>query len=99
MKYRGVCTLGVLQAFELACTKIELDTPDERRVGIGLEVGVDQVGEVPRVAVDLDQVCPFDDSQIGTGAAFVNPEERVQRIEGTSMDVDSVRQQFADLRI
>jgi hypothetical protein len=50
------------------------------------------------LAVQLDQVGARDRAEIGPGASLVDAEERVERFEGTAMDVEGVGQELADGR-
>jgi hypothetical protein len=53
---RRVHARGVIRALDLAGPQVELDAPKERRVRVGVEVGIDQVRDLARMAVQLDQV-------------------------------------------
>ena len=64
---RRVGTAAVLQAVDLAGPQLELDAPQQGRVGVGLELGVDQVRDLAGLAVQLDQVRPLDLPEVGTG--------------------------------
>src|SRR5207249_2960765 len=58
----------------------------------------DQVREFPGPAVDLDEVGAFDLAQVGSAAAFVDPQQRLQLFHGTLVNVEIVRQELADTR-
>ena len=47
---------------------------------VGLEVGIDQVRDLPRMPVQLDQVRPLDLAKIRPGEALVDPQQRLERI-------------------
>ena len=65
---------------------------------VGLEIGIDEVRNLARLAVQLDQVGPFDLAEVGPGASLVDAEQRVERLQRGAMDVEGIRQQFADGR-
>src|SRR5208337_1224023 len=67
----GIGALGVVEAVELPRSQRELDAAEQGRVRVGGEVGIDQVRDLPRMPVQLDQVRP--------GAALVHPEQRLGR--------------------
>ena len=90
---------GEFQAVDLTGTERELDAPEQCRVRIGLEVGIDEVRDLAGVTVQLDQVGPVDLAQVGPGAPFVDAQQRVERFEGAAMDVEGIRQQLADRRV
>ena len=48
--------------------------------------------------MQLDQVGPVESAEVGSGASLVDAQERIERLERSAMDVQSVRQQFADGR-
>ncbi len=75
---RRVIARRVVGALELAGPQVQLDAPEQGRVRVGLEVGVDQVGELARMAVDLDQVGPLDLAEVRPAAALIDAEERVE---------------------
>src|SRR5271166_386595 len=70
----------VVEAVELARPERELDAAEQGRVRVGLEVGTDQVRDLPRMPVQLDQVRPLDLAETRAGAALVHPEQRLERI-------------------
>jgi hypothetical protein len=49
--------------------------------------------------VQLDQVGTFDLSQVGPGAALVDAEQLIERLECAAVDVKSIRQQLAGRRL
>jgi len=65
---------GVVEAVELPRPERELDAAQQGRVRVGLEVGIDQVRDLPRMPVQFDQVRPLDLAQVRPGAALLNPE-------------------------
>ena len=67
-------------------------------VGVGLEVGVDQVRDLARMAVQLDQVGAFDLAEVRPVAALVDAEQRVERFQGAAVEIQGVGQQLADVR-
>ena len=91
----GFSLRGVVDALDLARPQVELDAPQQGRVRVGLEVGVDEIRDLARVPVQLDQVGPLDLTEVGAGAALVDAEQRVERFEGTAMDVEGIRQELA----
>jgi hypothetical protein len=98
MENRRIPAGGIVEAVDLAGAERELDAALERRVRVGLEIGIDEVRNLARLTVQLDQVGPIDFSQVCTGASLVNAQKRIERIERGPMDVESARQQFADGR-
>lgn len=69
----GIGARRVVVAVELPRPERELDAAEQGRVRVGLEVGIDQVRDLPRVPVQLDQVHPLDLAQIRPGAAPRKP--------------------------
>jgi len=72
----GIGARRVVVAVELPRPERELDAAEQGRVRVGLEVGIDQVRDLPRMPVRLDQVRPLDLAQVRAGAALVHPEQR-----------------------
>ena len=99
MEDRRIRAGGVIEAIDLACRDRELDATQQRRVRVGLEFGVDEIRDLARLAVQLDQVGPVDLTEVGSGASLVDAEQRIERFEGRRMDVEGVRQEFADGRL
>ena len=62
---RRVLAPCVVDALDLAGLQVELDAPQQCRVRVGLEVGVDEIGDLARVPVQLDQVGPLDLAEVG----------------------------------
>ncbi len=50
----GIGTLGVVEAVELPRPQRELDAAQQARVRVSLEVGIDQLRDLPRIPVQLD---------------------------------------------
>jgi len=94
----GRAPLAVLVALNLPRPQVQLDAAGEGRVRVGFEGGVDEIRQLSRPPVDFDDVRPLDLAEVGAAAAFVNPQDRRQRIQGALVDVQVVRQQFADGR-
>ena len=65
---------------------------------VGVEVGVGQVRDLARVAVELDQVGALDLAEVGAGAALVDAEQRVEGLQRGAVDVQGVGQELADGR-
>ena len=59
----GIGALGVAEAVELPRPERELDAAEQGWVRAGGEVGIDQVRDLPRMPVQLDQVRPLDLAQ------------------------------------
>ena len=78
MEDGGIGALGVVEAVELPRPQRELDAAAQGRVRVGLEVGINQVRDLPGMPVQLDQVRPLDLTEIRPGAALVNPEQRLE---------------------
>ncbi len=92
----GVGALGVVEAVELPRPERELDAAEQGRGRVGLEVGIDQVRDLPRMPVQLDQVRPLDLAQVRSGAALVNPEQRLERVQRLAVNSEGVRQELSD---
>jgi len=45
---------------------------------VGVEIGIDQVGELAALAMDLDQVGALDLAEVGPAAALVDVEQRAE---------------------
>src|SRR5208282_5021244 len=74
----GIGARRVVEAVELPRPERELDAAQQGRVRVGLEVGIDQVRDLPRMPVQLDQVRPLDLAQVRPGAALVNPQQHLE---------------------
>jgi hypothetical protein len=96
MEDRRIGAGSVIEAVNLEGTERELDTSLERRVRLGLEIGINEVRNLAGLAVQLDQVGPVNLPQVGAGASFVDAEQRIERLEGAAMIVEGRRQQLAD---
>jgi hypothetical protein len=66
---------------------------------IGVEVGIDEIRNLAGMPVQLDQVGAVDLAQVRPGAPLVNPQQRIERVECTAMDIKRIRQQLADRRL
>jgi len=88
----GIGALGEIEAVELPRPQRELDATEQGRVRVVLEVGIDQVRDLPRMPVQLDQVRPLDLAQVRSGAALVHPEQDLEPAPDWSDD--SVRGDF-----
>jgi hypothetical protein len=98
MQDRWVGTGGVIEAIDLAGPERELDAAEQGRVRVGLEIGINEIRNLARLPVQLDQVGPVERSQVSPGTSLVNSQERVERLERRAMDVERGRQQLADGR-
>ena len=58
---------------------------------VGLELGIREIRNLPRMPMQLDQVRALDLSQIRPGTALVNPEQRIERIERVAVDIERIR--------
>jgi hypothetical protein len=65
---------------------------------IVLEFRIDQVRELARPAVNLDDVRPFHLAELGSATAFVYPQQWLKRIEGASVNVQVIRKEFPHCR-
>ena len=92
----GIGARRVVVAVELPRPERELDAAEQGRVRVGLEVGIDQVRDLPRMPVQLDQVRSFDRAQVRSGAALLNPQQRLERIEGVAVNIEGVQQELSD---
>jgi len=61
-------------------------------VRIGPEIGTHEVGDLARVAAQLDQVGSVDLPKVSPGASPVNAKQRVEGLERAAMDVEDIRQ-------
>ena len=95
---RRVGAGGVIGALDLAGPQVELDAAQQGRVRVGVEVGVGQVRDLARMAVELDQVGALDLAEVGAGAALVDAEQRVEGLQGGAVDVQGIGQELADGR-
>jgi hypothetical protein len=95
---RRVVAGSVIETFNLACPEAQLDTAQQGRVRVGLEIGINEVRNLARLPVQLDQVGSVERSQISPGATLVNAQERVECIERGAVDIECGRQQLADGR-
>jgi hypothetical protein len=58
----------------------------------------DQLGQLARAPVNLDEVGPFDLAEKGPAAALVDAQDRLQRGQGGAVDLDVIGQELADRR-
>ncbi len=58
MQHRRVGGLGVVVAIELARAERQADAAQQGGMGVGVEAGVDEVGELAGAAVEFDEVGP-----------------------------------------
>jgi hypothetical protein len=96
MEDRWISAGGVIEAVNLAGAERELDAAAQWRVWVGLEIGINEIRDLARLTVQLDQVGPVNLPQVGAGASFVDAEQRIERLEGAAMIVEGRRQQLAD---
>ena len=68
-------------------------------MGIGFEVGIGEVRDLAREAMELENVRLFDLPEPGPCAPLVNAEERLQLIECRPMHVERIREQLPQRRI
>ena len=98
MRDRRVCAGSVVKAIDLASAKRKLYASKQGRVRVGLEIGINKVRNLARLAVQLDQVGTVECSQVSPGAALIDAQKRVECLERRAMDVERGRQQLADRR-
>ena len=55
---------------------------------VGLEIGINEVRNLARLAVQLDQVGSVDFAEVGSGASLIDAQERIKRVERRAMDVE-----------
>jgi hypothetical protein len=96
---RRISAGGVIEAVALAGAELELDAALERRVRVGLEIGINDVRNLAGLAAKLDQVGPDESAEAGLGASLVDAQERVESVERGAMDVECIRHQFAGSRL
>ena len=65
---------------------------------VGVEVGIGQVRDLARMAVEFDQVGALDLTEVGPRAALVDAEQRVEGLQGRAVDVERIGQELADSR-
>src|SRR5947207_15914518 len=90
-----VRALGIVVTVQLTGPQVEPDAALQRGMGIGLEVRVDQVGELARTAVEFNDVRSLDLPKVRAGATLVDSQQRFEGIERTAVDVKVVRAEFA----
>ena len=66
MEDRRIGTGSVIGAVDLAGTERELDAALECRVPVGLEIGINKVANLARLAVQPDQVGPVESAEEGS---------------------------------
>ncbi len=96
VRHRRVAGLGVVVAIELPRAQRQADAAEQGGMRVGVEGGVDEVGELAGEAVQLDDVGPFDLAEVGAAAALVDAQQRVEAVEGGAVDVEVVGQELAD---
>jgi hypothetical protein len=92
----GIGGGGEVETVQLPCAQRQPDGAQQGRMRIGLEVGVDEVGNLAGPPMNLDEVRPFDFAKDGPAAALVDAQEWLQSIQGAAVDVQVVWQQLAD---
>jgi hypothetical protein len=60
MEDGGVGAVRIVVAVELACAERQLDASAQGRMRVGGELGINQVRNLPRMPMQLDQVRPLD---------------------------------------
>ena len=98
MQDRWVGTGGVIETIDLTGPERKLDAAPQGRVRVGLEIGINEVRNLARLPVQLDQVGPVESAQVSPGTSLVNSQERIECLERGAVDVQSGRQQLADGR-
>ncbi len=92
----GIGARRVVVAVELPRPERELDAAEQARMRVGVEIGIDQVRDLPRMPVQLDQVRPLDLAKIRAGAVLVHAEQRLERIERLAVNIEGIRQELSD---
>jgi hypothetical protein len=95
---RRVLAPGVIEALDGAGPQVQLDAPQQGRVRVGLEVGVDEIGDLARLAVQLDQVDLVESAESGSATTVVDAQERIEWLDRSVMVVERIRQKFCDVR-
>jgi hypothetical protein len=72
MEDRRIGTRGVIEAIDIAGAERELDAALEFRVRVGLNIGINEVRNLARLPVQLDQVGPVESAEVGSGASLVD---------------------------
>ena len=67
MRDRRVGTGGIIEAVDLAGPKRTLDTAEQGRVRVGLEIGINEARSLAGLAVQLDQRGAVPDSRLNCG--------------------------------
>ena len=96
---RRIAALGVIEHIELPRPQRELDRSRKRRMGQAVKVGIDQVGDLARKAVQFDEIGVGDLAEVRPRAAFVDSQQRLEAIEGRAMHVECIWEEFSDRRI
>lgn len=99
MQDRRVGALAVVVKVDLSGPHVEFDARRQSRVGIGLEVGIGEVRDLSRKAMQLDEIGVFNLSQISASAPFVDPQQRPELLQGRPMNVQRIGEQFSQRRI
>jgi hypothetical protein len=90
-------TIIVIVDFVLA--HVQFDARRQGRVGIGLEIGIGQVRNLPREPMQLENVRLFDLSQTSPRAPLVDPQKGIELIQRRAVDVERVGEQLSQRRI
>ena len=69
---RRIAASGIVETVNLASAERELDAASQSRVRVGLEIGIDKVGKLAGMAVQLDQVGAVDRAELGSGTSLVD---------------------------
>ena len=88
-----VVALAVVVKVDLPRSHVEFHAGRQGRVGIGFEVGISEVRDLAREAMELDDVRLFDIPQVGPGTPLVDPQERIQIVERRAVDVKRIGRQ------
>jgi hypothetical protein len=68
VQHRRVGARRILATLDRAGPQVELDAAQQGRVRVGVEVGIGQVRDLARMAVELDQVGALDLAQVEVSA-------------------------------
>ncbi len=95
VQHRRVDAGGIVVAVDLPAAQVQPHTAQQCRMRVGVEIGIDQVGELAGAAMDLDHVGAFDLAEVGPAAALVDAQQGAERGKGAGVDVEVIRQELA----
>ena len=82
MQDRRVGALAVVVAIDLPRPQVHPDRSQQDRVRVIVEIGINQVRELARPPMDLDQSRSFDLAQKGPTAPLIHSQQRFESVQG-----------------